>query len=136
MADVAVTAASCVAGTAARISHGIAGATITAGQVVYLDSATSKYGLADSNSATAGVRVPVGISLNGAAASQPLAVLTSGPVTIGGTLVAGTTYALSETPGGLQPVADLASGEYPSIIGMATSTTVLSVKIQSAGVAL
>lgn len=136
MADLSVTAANVAAGSGSSVSHGTAGATITAGQVVALDASTDRYILADSNSATAAVRVPVGIALHASLNGQPLAVLTRGPITIGATMTAGTTVALSETPGGLQPTADLASGEYPSIMGMATSTTVLNVKIQSAGVAL
>jgi hypothetical protein len=136
VADLTITAASVVSGTGALVAHGTAGAALTAGQVVYLDETTSSYKLSDSNSATAAVRDVDGIALHASAAGQPIAVHTRGPITIGATLVAGQTYALSETPGGIQPVADLGSGEYPTILGMATSTTVLNVKIQSAGVAL
>jgi hypothetical protein len=136
MADLSITAANVIAGSGATRKVGIAGATITAGQVVYRDSADGKYKLADNNSATAAARAPKGIALNGAANGQPLCVLTEGAVTIGATLTAGVAYYLSDTPGGICPVADLASGEYPSIIGIAKSTTVLDVKIQSAGVAL
>lgn len=136
MADLTITAANVLSGTGARIVYGTAGVALTAGQVVYLDEATNSYKLSDSNSATAAVRDVDGIALHAAAAGQPIAVHTRGPLTIGATLVAGQTYALSETPGGIQPVADLGSGEYPTIIGMAISTTVLNVHIQSAGVAL
>lgn len=136
MADISITAANVVAGYAGNTVAAKALAAITAGQIVYRDAATGNFGLADNNSATAAVRVPFGVALNTAAANQPLAVLTSGPITIGGTLTAGVTYYLSDTPGGLCPVADLASGEYPSIIGIATSTTVLNVDISPSGVAL
>jgi hypothetical protein len=136
MADLVITAASVLSGAGALVAHGTAGAALTAGQVVYLDEATSTYKLSDSNSATAAVRDVDGIALHAAASGQPIAVHTRGPITIGATLVAGQTYAASETPGGIQPVADLGSGEYPTILGMATSTTVLNVKIQTAGVAL
>lgn len=136
MADLTITAANVIAGTGARVLYEIAGATVTAGQVVYDDPTTERASLADSNSATAAARVPKGIALNGAANGQPLAVHTSGPVTIGATLVPGTVYMLSETPGGIQPAADLAAGEYTSIIGVAISTTVLNVNILSSGVAL
>jgi len=135
MADITVTPASVISGTGAKIEHGKAGATIVAGKAVYLDTA-GKYQLSDSNSATAAVRAVDGISLNAASDGQPIAVHKSGPITIGATLSAGATYYLSETPGGIQPGADLTTGEYPTIIGVATSTTVLNVKIQSAGVAL
>lgn len=136
MADLSITAASVVAGSSARIAHGVAGAALTAGQAVYLDAADNRYKLADSNSVTPAARVPVGIALNGAASGQPVAVAEKGPVTIGATLTAGVALYLSDTPGGIAPVADVGSGEYSSIIGMATSTTVLDVDIQSSGVAL
>jgi hypothetical protein len=136
MADLVITAASVLSGSGARVVHGTAGAALTAGQVVYLDEAAETYKLSDSNSATAAVRDADGLTLHAAATGQPIAVHTRGPLTVGATMTAGQTYALSETPGGIQPVADLASGEYPTILGMATSTTVLDVKIQSAGVAL
>ncbi len=136
MADITITAANVVAGNGARITHGTAGAAVTAGQVVYKDAADGKFKLADCDSATAAVRSPVGIALHAAAANQPLAIVNSGPVTIGATLTAGVTYYLSPNAGGIAPVADLASGDYPVIMGIATSATVLNVDIQEAGVAL
>lgn len=136
MADLTITAASVISGAGGRVEHGKAGVAVTAGQVVHHDAASDSFKLSDSNSATAAIRDADGITLHAAALGQPLAVHTRGPLTIGAVLTPGQTYALSETPGGIQPVADLASGEYPTILGMATSTTVLNVKIQSAGVAL
>lgn len=136
MADLTITAASVLAGSGAKKINGTAGASVTAGQVVYYDRDANSYKLADNNSATAAVRAPACIALNGAATGQPLTVLTSGPITIGATLTAGVAYYLSDTAGGICPVADLGAGEYPSIIGLATSTSVIDVKIQSAGVAL
>jgi hypothetical protein len=137
MADLAITAALVLAGAAAAIDRSrVAGAAITAGQAVYLDSADRKWKLADNNSATAAVRAPHGIALNNAAANQPLAVLTEGPITIGAAVTAGIAYYLSDTPGGICPVADLASGEYPSVLGIAKSATVIDININSAGVAL
>ena len=104
--------------------------------MLYLDGTDGKLKPADNDSATAAVRRAIGIALNGAANGQPLAYLTAGPITIGATLVAGTAYYLSDTPGGICPVADLTTGEYPVLLGLATSTTVLNVSIQEAGVAL
>lgn len=135
-ADLSITAASVVAGAGARKVTGTCGATITAGQVVYFDSTTSSYKLADSNSATAAVRSPDAIALSGCATGQPVTVLERGPITIGATMTAGVVYYLSDTPGGISPVADLASGEYPTIVGIATSTTVLDVSFHESGVAL
>jgi len=135
MADISITAANVVAGSDAVREAGTAGATVTAGQPVYLDPSDMKYKLADSNGAAA-LRVPSGIALNGAANNQPLVIQKGGDITIGGTMTAGVAYYLSDAPGGICPVADLGSGEYPCIVGIAKSTSVLSVNIQPSGVAL
>lgn len=134
MADLTITATSVIPGSTAKIAHGTAGATITAGQAVYLDSTTGKWALADTDSATAAVRSAHGVALNGCVLNQPIAVCTSGPVTIGATIEAGTAYWLSGTAGGICPVADVAAGDYPLIIGMGSSTTVLQVGIVYPGV--
>jgi hypothetical protein len=86
MADLVITAANVLPGSSAVIKEGTAGAAITAGQVVYADSATNTYKLADCNSATAAVRSPKGIALHAAASGQPIAILTSGLITIGATV--------------------------------------------------
>jgi hypothetical protein len=64
MADLTITAASVLAGSGAKKVNGTAGATITAGQAVYLDSADNEYKLADNDSATAAVRTVAGIALH------------------------------------------------------------------------
>src|SRR5688572_11203202 len=104
MADLSITAANVVAAAGATIEHGTAGATITAGQVVYRDDADKKYKLADNDSATAAARDPRGIALHGASNGQPLAIARSGDVTIGAALTAGLAYYLSGTPGGIAVV--------------------------------
>lgn len=136
MADITVTAANVVAGSNSSVAHGAAGETIAQGKTVVFDDTVKKWKLADSNTATAALRVPQGISLNSAALNQPLAVHKSGDITIGATLTAGVTYYQSDTPGGICPVADVGSGEYATVIGIAKSTTVLAVNIQASGVAL
>lgn len=136
MADLSITAASVLAGSGATTEPGTLGATVTAGQAVYKDSADGLWKLADNNSATAAVRTPQGIALNGGATGQPVKVLREGPITIGATVTAGVVYYLSDTPGGICPVADLATGEYPTVIGIATSATVIDVGIHASGAAL
>lgn len=135
MADISLTPANVVAGTDAVKVAGTALETIAAGKIVYQDPTTLKFGLADANGAAA-TRTPIGIALNGASLNQPIMIQTAGLITIGGTLVAGVAYYLSDTPGGLCPVADVGSGEYPTVIGIAVSTTQLRIGIVSSGVAL
>lgn len=136
MTDISITAANVVAGSDADTVQGTAGETITAGKTVYKSSATNKWMLADSNSATAEARTPSGVSLNGASLNQPVTVQRSGDITIGGTLTAGVAYYQSDTPGGLCPIADVGSGEYSCVVGIAKSATVLDINIQASGVAL
>lgn len=136
MADLTITASDVVVSTNAVVEYGTAGATVTAGQVVYKNTTTGKYELSDNNSATAAVRQPRGVALNGAANGQPLAIQKSGDITIGATLVAGAEYLLSDTPGGICPRADLLTGEYVAVIGLAKSTTVLAIDLQYPGVAV
>lgn len=136
MADISIVSSAVVAGTNSTRDSGTAGETITAGKAIYLSSTTAKWMLADSNSATVEARKATAIALNAASLNQPVAVLRSGDVTIGATLTAGTAYYLSDTPGGLCPLADVGTGEYVCQIGLAKSTTVLSVNIQFPNVAL
>jgi len=137
MVDITVTAANVASGANAKVTHGTAGATITAGQVVYYDAAsTAKWLLADTDSATSAVRVPQGIALNGASSGQPIAVQTDGQITIGATIAAGVAYYLSGTPGGICPVADVAADDYPAIIGIGVSTAILDINIVAPNVIL
>lgn len=136
MADLSITAADIVADSAASTASGTAGATITAGQVVYLDGADNKYKLADADSGTAAAKAPAGIALHGAADGQPLKIIKSGDLTMNAVLTAGTDYYLSATAGGIAPRADLGVGDDVVLLGLAKSTTVLAVDIQIPGVTL
>lgn len=134
MTDITITAANVVAGSGAATETGISGDTITAGQVVYRNAA-GRYVLADADEDTAIERSPRGIALNGASAGQPCTILKSGPITIGATLTAGTAYYLSDTPGGICPLADVTGGDYLVLVGLALSTSVLQVGFVVTGVA-
>lgn len=126
MADISITAASVVPGTNATLKHGVAGEALTAGQPVYQDATTKKWLKADADSATAAARSALGMALCGSALNQPVTVLTDGDVTLGAVLTAGLAYYLSGTAGGICPVADVGSGEYVCLLGLAKSTSVLA----------
>lgn len=134
--DLSITAANVAPVAGSTTVSGLAGETVTAGQVVYRSSTTGKYLKADNNSATAEARKALGIALNGASDGQPLKVHTKGKITMGATMTAGVAYYLSATAGGICPVADLSTGMYPGFIGIAISTTVLEVNPTYSGVAL
>lgn len=129
MVDIVITPGSVVAGSNAKKTPGTAGATVTAGQTVYRDATSKKFLLADSDSATAGVRDVFGIALHGASLDQPLMVQTEGDINLGATLVVGKTYILSDTPGGIMPIEDVEIGDYTTVIGVASSTSNLKMKI-------
>lgn len=129
MTDISITAGNVVAGSNAKKTPGTAGETVTAGQTVYRDATSKKFLKADSDSATAGVRDVFGIALNGASLDQPLTVQTEGDINLGATLVVGKTYILSDTPGGLMPIEDVEIGDYTTVIGVASSTSNLKMKI-------
>lgn len=104
MGDIAVTAAKVAPcfPEKAEIVPGIAGVTITAGQLVYLIAASGKLGLADED-ASAEASYVFGVALNGGAAGQAIDVLRRGHV-YGYTLTSlnyATPCSLSATAGAL-----------------------------------
>lgn len=136
MADVTVTAGSVVATSSTITQQGTAGATITAGQTVYIDTANNNVlKLADSNASSLTATV-AGIALNSASSGQPVIYAVSGTLTCGFTATAGAVYVQSATAGGIAPVADLTTGWRTSIIGIATSTTVLKLGINNSDTAV
>lgn len=132
MADLTVTAAS-VAYISGGKATGTAGATITAGQSVYLDAATSTVKLADAD-ASAATADCIGIALHGSLAGQPITYQTDGTLTIGATMTLGAPYFVSATAGGICPPADVVSPLRTTLIGVATTTTVLTLKLYTSGV--
>lgn len=136
MADLVITAANVIPGDNAVIDHGRAGEVVTAGKTVYFNLVTKRMDLSKSNHANAVARVLKGIALHAAAVGQPLAFQTGGDLNVGAVLTLGAAYYQSETAGGIQPAADLAVGETVALIGLAKSTSVLSIKIQAPGVTL
>lgn len=133
MADVTITASAVLASATATTENGTAGAAVTAGQTVYLSPTTGRYELADADGA-ADLRRPRGIALNAAGIGQPLRIIKEGDLTMDG-LTAGVTYYQSPTPGGIAPRADVLTGDYVTVLGVAKSTAVLALDIQFPNVA-
>lgn len=136
MVDLTITPANVIPASTAVRETGLAGASLLAGQTVYKEAATGLFKLADSNSATVEARTPYGIALNPALTGQTVTVATSGDVGFGAILTAGAGFYQSETPGGIQPVADLQAGELVTLLGFATTTSNLNIRITPSGVVL
>lgn len=136
MADISITAANVklVSGPTRQLP---AGAAITAGQIVYDETATGKAKLADNDDATAEVRAAAGMALHAASADQPLTLAKNGAIVdVGAVLTAGTDYYLSGTPGGICPRADVTTGDDPVRIGWAKTTSQLVLDFADMGVTL
>tara|TARA_R110000868_G_C10559158_1_gene736693 strand:- start:82 stop:510 length:429 start_codon:yes stop_codon:yes gene_type:complete len=128
MADVTITATGVLKSSAASVQtdEGIAGGTITAGMPIYKDTTASNVLKAADASALA-TAVVCGIALNGGATGQTIEYVTRDPALVaGGTLAVGTIYVLSATAGGICPEADILTGEFITILGVANTTTTLN----------
>ena len=128
MAAISITAASVLKSSTGQVSVGTAGATITAGQAVYIDTSDSnKIKLADANG-TAPANTFAGIALNAASSGQPVTYCTNDTAgfTIGATVVAGDTIWLSQTPGGLTKTIGDLSGGLAIVVGVMLTTTTMN----------
>ena len=127
-ADLSITAANVKAtGSSAKITRVKYGETITQGQAVYRLEADGEHYKADADVGNNAAAAVVGIALTPGGDGEYGYILTEGPVTIGATMTVGEIYVLSGTAGGICPEGDLASLDRVTILGVATSTTVLSV---------
>lgn len=120
-------------GTRVRVVQ--AGENITQGQPVYLNSSDSKHYRADSNaSATTAKAIGIAISpasTNGFFVMQEGA---GGLVNLGATLTVGETYCVGPTAGQVNPIGDLTTGDYPCILGTATTTALIQTLYSYTGV--
>lgn len=135
MADLVLTPALVISGTGAVAKQGVAGVALVAGKVVYLDPDDSLLKLADADGGVQ-LRDAYGITLHAAEIGQPVSVHTRGLITIGAAVAPGVAYYVSDTPGGICPIADLEAGDYPTIVGFAVNATQIDVRFHPAGVAL
>lgn len=104
------------------------GETMTAGCPVYQKASDSLYYKmqADGTAAESGVGVNYGVALSGGNTNQWGVAATAGPVTIGATVVVGTHYYAHATAGLIGLFSDLASGNYITDLGYATTTAIIT----------
>jgi hypothetical protein len=138
MGNLSITAAGVLASSGATLALGTAGATITAGQPLYLDesggTADATYKLASATGLAQSV--VKGISLWGCASGQPILLAVDGLLTMA-TTAAGAVYCLSTDAGKIFTATDLVtSGTYVTVIGLGTATNRLYVSINNSRAAL
>lgn len=121
MTDISVTAANVkwVSGNRPLVVK--AGATITRGQAVYLNTSTLEHELADADTDAASQFAGIALT-DGADGSDMLIAPPGAVINWGATLTAGTIYTLSTTAGGVGPEADLAAGDYVVILAIGAGT--------------
>ncbi len=140
IATLSITAANIRKGSGAIVITGAAGAseTITGGMPVYQKTSDSLWYrmqadvLADSGTGLDPTS-KMGIALGGATDGVTFAILTSGPITIGATIVAGQRYYINASIGLIGLFTDLATNDYITEVGIAASTTVLTVGYNPTG---
>ena len=128
MADVSVTAASVVKTATSLIGYGTAGGTVTAGQPVYADTTASNK-LKPCDADVIASSKAIGIALHGASDGQPLQYCYGGNLTFNSAFTVGQVYVCSVNAGGIAPYADLAAGDFVTILGVATTATNLKIGI-------
>lgn len=136
MANLSVTAGS-VLFTSGSQQTGIAGAAITAGQPLYIDTANGNVLKLAGAASTALVATVAGVSLHAAGIGQPITYALPGSIiNIGATTAKGMHYFASDTAGAIAPLADIATVTWRfSRIGYATTTGgVFVVDIKNTGV--
>jgi len=136
MANLSQTAANVAIGsqiTRTRVVQ--AGENLTQGQPVYLKASDGKYYRADAN-ASAEAAKAVGIVLTPASTNGYSVIQegSGGSVNLGATLTVGETYVVSATAGAIAPIADLTTGDYPCILGVATTTALIQTVYAYTGV--
>lgn len=133
MSDISVTDANVLASSVAQVQRAIAGAAVERGQPIYLDSADG-YSAKPADADAATTAVAVGIALNQADDGQPVDYVVEDPsFTPGGTTVPGTIYCVSTNAGGIAPWADLASGDFVTVLGVGLASNKLALKINVSG---
>jgi hypothetical protein len=125
MADLSITVTGVHPYSTATVSRVQAGEALTEGQVVYL-KADGTYWKCDANEEAKAVAA--GIVISPAPAADDYCVIqTAGDIDLGATLTVGEIYCVSDTAGGIMPCGDLSTGEYVTIVGIATAANKLAI---------
>jgi len=133
MADLTQTVANVRRQITTQRGSGTAGESISAGMPIYRLSTDNKWYKAGNGSAT--LADAGGIALTNADVDEILDYAISGGINVGATLTLAEIYVLSDTVGKIAPASDLGSGDFVTILGVASSTSQLELNLNSSGVA-
>jgi len=109
------------------------GATVSAGQPVYLDTSDSEYKLADADASEAAAKA-AGVAITpGVDGGYGLIAIGGDIILVGATMSVGDSYLVSATAGGIMPEGDLATDDYVTHLGRAETTGQLNLDIKAGG---
>lgn len=131
MADLTITAANVGLTDSSTVTYQLVtyGETITQGQPLYLNTSDNEYYKADAN-ASSTTAAAAGIALTPGGNGEKGIIVTSGYMDLGATMTVGQTYCVSATAGGIAPISDLTTGDYPCILGIAETAGKIKLNIQ------
>lgn len=134
MASVTLTAASIKPLNGAITRRGTAGATLTPGAAVYLDTGSNGWKLADADAQASamarGIVVSDGVGSTSFASGVAVDIVVFGPVDGFSGMTVGSNVFNSVTAGEIDQTAPALTGDYPFAIGWAASASVLFVQPQ------
>lgn len=134
MADISQTAANvAIGGQSVKTEIVQYGEAVTQGMTLYQSTADSKYYKTDADAeATAkcsAIALTPGASDAYGLVAKPSTTPGKSLINLGATLTVGAVYVVSVNPGGIAPLADLGSGDFVTIIGVATTTALLDFQV-------
>ena len=134
MVALSITATQVLKGSSAVVKSGTAGEAIARGDAIYKKASDGEMYLAQCDGTSAEAEA-VGIALNDAADGQPVDWQGVGSITLGAgaSMTVGEIYCVGTTAGDIIPEGDLASTNYVTVLGVATTASVLKLGITASG---
>jgi hypothetical protein len=112
----------------------IYGATVAAGNPLYLDTADGEHKLGDSNASVTTAKVRAVAITPGIDAGYGLVATSGSIILVGTTMVVGTNYYVGATAGEIIPEGDLATNDFVTRLGTASTATQLDLSIVATGI--
>lgn len=136
MADLSVTAADVGVTDGSPIVRAVqVGVAVEQGQAGYKDLTNNdKYALADADLSEASAKAECIFLSPASTDGYALAAFKGSSIDVGATLAVGERYYVSGTAGGIAPSGDLATGDYVTLIGIATATDTMKLIFEQTGV--
>lgn len=140
MADISQTAANVGVGASTTPTKVVQyGESVTQGMPVYKSTSDSKYYKADADTlaaaAVAGIALTPGATNGYGTIALPSNTAGVSLVNLGATLTVGIEYYASTNAGGIAPVGDITTGDFPTSLGFAVSASLLDFQVTICSVA-